>query len=594
MRYKLLAITLIVFLPWNLFGQALPDSLPPLYVKLKKYARQSKATFLLYQTIFNTPGASDIKSMIAFTGVKNGLVIRNIYVSTRDPFGFRLGDTVSTERSFVQKLGNRLHNRTKENTIKNLLLFQEGDLTEELVLEESERIIRNNGYIRDIRIKVTQVNQDSADIRVDTQDHWTFKTSAIVTNSQTKLKITGYNLWGLGHRLTNVATWNSQTMNPLKPYLKGFYQIPSVAASLVSSTFPYRFEGENREWGIVLERPFISTFSKWAGGAHAIHKELHDSLRIDTSQFSEYFFSGRSSGVWIGRSFPLSNGLTAEERSTRICLAVAYDAQSAGKLTTDAFITNRVLSSKQTTLFSVGLTNRKYKVDRYVFQFGDDEDIPSGRKIQCTGGHEHNAYGGRYFVDAALATGGFIHKKYYASAQLNWSTFIAQGKTEDRSLHAEAFMFSPLWGGGQWKTRVFLKTEYTLFADQTYYRPLNISDDRLVPGYGYGLPEGIERISMNCTVALFNPLDIVGFRLTPILFLGGAWIGDGNSDLLHQQPQLVLGGGLAVSNKFLAQSDFKIIFAFFPNATDRYKFGSIKAWDYSFNDFAVTKPQASY
>ena len=594
MSRNLLAITFILLAVGHSYAQEELDSVPPFYLKLKDYAVKRKSTFLIYQSIFNTPKAADLQRLVEYKGKKNGLVIRNITINTRDPFGSILEDSLTYAHSMIQKTGNVLHHRTREKAIQNLLLFTHGDLTNELVMQESERLVRNSGYIRDLKITVVQVNEDSADIRIDTRDHWTFKTSGSFTSEKVTWRFTEYNLFGMGHRLSNTTTWNKKLNEPWKPYLKGSYQIPSIAGSFVNSNLLYRFEGDNREWGIEINRPFVSSLSEWAGGASAMYREIKDSLRLDALSYAPYTFSGTHQGAWIGKSFPLQSGETLEEQSTRAILAFGYEMESTKSLNTNFTVAEKVRSSNQTTLLSVGISNRTYSLQRYVFQFGDEEDIPSGRKLQLTGGYENNGYGGRYFYSSAIGAGGFIRSKYYSYAQFEWSTFMHQGQKEDGLIRANALAFLPLLGGKKWKARVFMELGYVCYENQTYYRPLNLAEDRLVPGYDSNLPEGVERFSFNLTGALFNPIDIIGFRVTPILFIGAGWVGDGNSPLFQYTPQAVYGGGLAISNKFLAQSDFKIVLAFFPNAATDYKLGSIKAWEYSLNDFDISKPQTNF
>jgi hypothetical protein len=594
MARNLLAIIFIVIFTGRVSAQEQSDSIPEFYLKLKEYAQKRKASFLLYQTFFNTPAKEKLNRLIEFDGEKNGLVIRQIFITTKEPFGTSLEDSTTSAFSVVQKIGNALHHRTREKAIRNFLLFTEGDLTDELKLEETERIIRNSGYIRDLKITVNQIKEDSADIKITTRDHWTFKTSGTVTSDKFTWKFTGYDLFGMGHRLSNTAVWNRKSNTPLKPYMKGFYQIPSIAGSFMTASIMYRYEGENREWGLELNRPFISVFSEWAGGAKALYKQSKDSLRLESFRFAPFSYTGLLQGLWIGRTFPLKQGQTLEEKSTKVFIAASYDIESTQSLSTNSTIAERILSSKQTSLLSMGLSNRTYSLHRYIFQFGDEEDIPSGRKMQLTGGYENNAFGGRYYGSSTLSAGGFIRSKYYCYSQMEWSTFIDHGTLQDQYARVNVFTFLPLIGGSKWKSRIFMEMGYTRLKNQSYYRPLNLAEDRLLPGYESDLPEGLERLSINLTAALFNPVDIIGFRMTPIVFVGGGWVGDGKSHLLNHTPQAVLGAGLAISNKYLAQSDFKIILAFFPNTSTDYKLGSLKAWEYSLNDFDILKPQTNF
>lgn len=591
---NLLAITIMFLNISYAFAQGIQDSVPELYLKLKYYAEKRKTTFIIYQSIFNTPDADELNRLIEYRGQKNGLVIRNIIIDTKEPFGTSLEDTTTQAHSIIQRLGNALHHRTSVKTIQNLLLFTSGDLTDEFLLQESERLIRNSGYIRDLKISVVQLDADSADVYIHTRDHWTFKTSANMTSERLTWKFTSYNLFGLGHRFSNTFQWNKKTNELLRTDVRGFYQIPSIAGSFLSSTLSYRFEGANREWGLHLDRPFVSSTTNWAGGAYATHKEIQDSIRLDPAHLGSYKLRGSDQGVWLARSFPLKQGQSIEEKSTRIAVSAAHYIEQIQTLqATDIKVTD-LLSGKQTTLVSLALFNRTYNIDNYVFQFGEQEDIPSGRLYQLSGGYEHNQTGGKYYASSTLAFGGYLNNGFYASTKFEWSSFIKKQSLSDQVVSIHNLIFSPLLGENGWRTRLFADVNYTRFLNQSYYRPLNLAEERLLPGYQSNMPEGLERFSVNTTCVLFNPLNIIGFRFAPILFVGGGWVADGQKPLFESQPQLVYGGGVAISNEFLAQSDFKIMLAFFPNASLPYKLGSIRAWDYALNDFTSSKPRINY
>ena len=52
-----------------------------------------------------------------------GKIIRNIKITTLDPFGYSDSDSTRQPKIFAQKAGNALHLKTKNIAIKNLLLI---------------------------------------------------------------------------------------------------------------------------------------------------------------------------------------------------------------------------------------------------------------------------------------------------------------------------------------------------------------------------------------------------------------------------------------------------------------------------------------
>lgn len=591
MRFKILVFILMVSPAGIAFGQSDSIKTMEFYQSIKRKADRNHATFLLYKIIFNVPNDAELDSILKSPVDFGDRIIRNIYITTREPFGTSLHDTSVKTYSIVQKAGNALHYRTRRRAIENLLVFQSGEKLDMLKVEESARLIRNSGFIRDVQISVKPIAEDSADIFVETRDHWTFKASATVTSNQTRTKFTSYDLFGMGHRFSNQLTWRKGESDLLKPYLEGYYSAPSVAGSFASAKLSYQLEEGNRSIQFDIDRPFVTSLADWAGGLTVSRYLKTDSLRITKSANASFVKEGASYGGWLARSFMLQPGKSMEERSTRLVVSMAFTSDEPTELKTSDLIAYEVLSTKKTTLLSFGLSSRSYILDKYLFQFGEDEDVPSGRKVQLTSGYEIGVQTNRYYLGGSAAAGGYIRNSFYASCHLEVGAFLKNGNRQDDVLKSKAFAFSPLINLGKWRIRFIGEVDYVKYKNQLYYRPLNLQQDRLLPGYRSGTPEGLERFGLNATAVLFNPFEWLGFKITPLIYAGAGVVAESDGLLFNSPWVGVWGGGMAISNKFLAQSDFKIILAFFPNQNETYRIGSISAWQYSFRDFDFTKPE---
>ncbi len=60
----------------------------------------------------------------------NYKVVRSIYFKRLDAFGYSINDTLVLPDNRMERIGNALHMRTKQNLLRNQLLFHEGDLLE--------------------------------------------------------------------------------------------------------------------------------------------------------------------------------------------------------------------------------------------------------------------------------------------------------------------------------------------------------------------------------------------------------------------------------------------------------------------------------
>jgi len=80
---------------------------------------------------------------------------------------------IPEENHALYRLANSLHVRTRPKIILRQLLFQSGDPFEQRLLEESERILRSNDYLRDAVITPVRYADGVVDILIHTVDVWT-------------------------------------------------------------------------------------------------------------------------------------------------------------------------------------------------------------------------------------------------------------------------------------------------------------------------------------------------------------------------------------------------------------------------------------
>jgi hypothetical protein len=99
----------------------------------------------------------------------SGAVIGNISIRAGSVFDLDNPE----ENGLLYRMANRLHFETREDVIRQQLLFEPGDTFSSRELLESERILRSNRYIHDATIQPVSLNDGVVDVSVETQDVWT-------------------------------------------------------------------------------------------------------------------------------------------------------------------------------------------------------------------------------------------------------------------------------------------------------------------------------------------------------------------------------------------------------------------------------------
>jgi len=609
------SFTLLLFL-WSAIASAqqVPDTIGDIdapvdtaifYKKLFDYSKDRKVIYFLYRTIFNPPvrtiQANKKKQKVPAISVKKykGRVIRKINILSLDPFGTSINDTSKKAHSIVQKGGNHLHIASQNRTIKNYLLFKENDKIDPLKLEESERLLRNTSFIRDAKIIVEAVpgTRDSFDIFVISQDYWSIRPDITITSSRVRYRITENNLLGWGHKFDNRVTDKYNEASPL--ILDGSYTVPTIGRTYISPVLYYGTAPDNNIRGIELTRPFFSPLTRVAGGVEFLSLSESDSIsfRGDDSVYS-YKFRTFVADAWLGYSIPLIKGETNEERSTRLIGALRFARARFPSLEPDNPQSREYFSRSDFYLASLSLSSRKYTKERYVFKFGEIEDVPDGNKITFTTGIEDRFTGTHYYYGIDGAIGRFIPSLGYIYFGAGYNTFLKDGHLFRSAVSTNVIYFSPLAQIGKWRVRQFGSFDFIYGVNRKDDEILTLNNEIGVPGYKSDLPEGTSRMVFTSQSVFYTPYVFLGFRFAPILIAGVGMVGNYNGSVLKSKVYQMYGLGLLVKNELLVLNTFQVILALYPVLPDGgsdLRFNPVKLNESRFLDFETSRPDvASY
>ncbi len=135
----------------------------------------------------------------------------------------------TNEATSLHHLLNKLHIKTKVDTIKKLLLFKKGNHFDPDILKETERYLRSQQYIKDALIMPTELCEKQVNIKVFTRDNWTLTPDISFGRSggynKISFKIQEQNILGNGKDLrigySKVAERNSTKLSYSDYHLLG-------------------------------------------------------------------------------------------------------------------------------------------------------------------------------------------------------------------------------------------------------------------------------------------------------------------------------------------------------------------------------------
>ncbi len=227
------------------------------------------------------------------TGIDGSYTIGTITILPANVFDLSIPD----EDSLIGRVGDQLHVVTQESTIRNELLFKEGDPYDKEIIEETERNIRLRPFLTDVQI-ITKPNPvtKTVDVTVRTKDHWTLLIGGVAggtnQNGVLGLDVGDKNLAGLGETLS----YSYRHDNTGASHSAAFSD-PNVAGSRYALGLSYVQTPIEIDKSASFQRPFYSLQTESAHGISYTSKDHFEptlnfnSFRLVTFYGLAYFFT---------------------------------------------------------------------------------------------------------------------------------------------------------------------------------------------------------------------------------------------------------------------------------------------------------------
>jgi hypothetical protein len=521
-----------------------------------------------------------------------GRIIRNINIVTLDPFGYSVNDTAAGPRNFFLNAGDWLHMKTKVFTINNMLLIRKNQRLDSLLVKESERLVRSQGYVGDVRFDVVPAGRgtDSVDIRIRVLDKWSLVPEGAFSTTREGLGFTENNFVGLGHGFHTEYEWNLFTG---KNGEGADYIIPNIRNSYISAALHYNIDEYNDFLASLdIERPFYSPLTRWAAGLDITQQLQRDSLPDPLSRYVIEKLNFNTQDYWAGTANPILKGNSEDERSTKAIVAGRYLRIRYLEKPDEMHDSLHIYSNQDFYLAGGGITTLKYFQDNYIFNFGVTEDVPVGRVYGIIGGYQKRDTVGRVYLGARISFGDY-HPWGYLSSTVEYGTFIHGPTFQQGVFTANANYFSPMFKIGDWRIRQFVKPQVTWGMNMFPYDSLTINNQNGIRGFN-GTIGGTRKIVLTLQIQSYSPWNVFGFRLGPYLDYSFGLLGNARSGFKDSPAYSLIGLGALIKNDYLVFSNFQLSVAYYPlipgSGFNVFKVNSFITTDFGFGDFIFGKP----
>lgn len=573
------------------------------YEKIEKFSEKRKFTKFVHKLIFqpvksrNSGKTNRVKRVKPISYRKyEGKIIRNITITTLDPFGYSETDTTRRPTKKLSELGNKAHIKTKQFAIRNILLIKKNQPLDSLLMKESERLIRTQQFVRGVVVQpiIIASSKDSVDVDIRVLDSWSLIPNISGSTSRTNFYLKERNFLGMGHQ------WENRYQRELDTKKNAYstkYTIPNMMNTFISTAVEYDIDlDDNYRKSLDFERPFVSAFTRWGAGVYFDQQFQSDTIANQENIYKSQNFKYNSQDYWAGVSFNIFKGGVQNDRTTNLIFTARFLNKDYVERPEVAFDPVSFYSSEKFFLTGLALTSRKYVQDKYIFNYGVIEDVPVGRIIGISAGTlRKNGY--NYPYAGVKFSIGRYYDWGYISGNCEYGTFFANNSTVRTAFTVQANYFTNLLPFHNWNIRQFVKFRSVIGNNREHSKGdmININEENGINGFNSSELYGDKKMMLTLQTQGYSPWNLGGFRVNPYMSYTFAMLGDTTADLFSSRLYSQAVIGVIISNDYLVFSSFQLSLAYYPSlpgdGRNLIKTNSFKTSDFGFQDFEIGKPE---
>lgn len=426
----------------------------------------------------------------------------------------------SLSLSAPYRIVNSLHIATHIETIRQQLLFREGDAFNRRVFDETERLLREQRYLAEASIEPLRYNEDNTvDVLVRVHDVWTMSPGLSFGRkggeNSMEFEFEDTNFLGLGKTVSASRSKNvdrsAWQLGYVDPHVFGSWWRLSASHSTLS-------DGSENE--LSFGRPFYSLDSLWSAGVTAIDSETTLPRYSLGRQIERFGAHVRTVGFDGGLSRGLVDGWT-----TRYLFGFRYDDRS---FTADPHHTAAFVPDARTYAYPyVGMQwiEDAYITTRNFNQIGRTEDLHLGRSLTVTAGLAASALGST--SDALMLTTAGKAGLDLGTERYLIGDFALSSRVEARGLRNAQFDAGAHYYQRQSEHRVFfagLDATWTSHLDED--AQLLLGGDNGLRGYPLRYQAGTSRAVLTLEQRFYTdwqPLKLVNVGAVIFADTGRMW-----------------------------------------------------------------------
>lgn len=569
------------------------------YEDIKEKSKDGKVTRFLSRVLTRDPNKKGVSNTedeeSRFLEENQGKVIRNIKITTLDPFGYSVTDTTRKPKRWIEKAGNAPRIKSSRLAIRNFLLFKKNQTLDSVKVMESERILRDQSFVRRVRIEVDTVSStaDSIDLKVRVLDSWSTFIIPSMSSDGYKGQLKERNFIGLGHTFVNKVLYRTEDG---KTTYSGNYIVPNIYNTHISSNIRYSKDlYDNYYKKLAFDRPFYSTLATWAGGAELSELYYRDSLPDAQQEYERQPVKYFQQRYWAGHSLPVLKNSTHRQADYRLISSIAYETKSFSEVPTVAYDSVGYYSDDQHLLIKLALSSNRYVQDRYVFRHNEIEDVPVGQLYALTGGVRRKHHENQMYLGLRYSFGNY-HRFGYLSGDINFGSYFDHGKLNQAALNFNITYFTPIFDVGSWRIRQFVSNTivFGVHRDAFVIDRLNLLGETGIEGYNESV-YGNKKAILTLQTQTYAPWAWLGFRFNPYLTTTFGVVAEEDKTIFDSPLHSKIGLGVLITNDYFVIDRIQFSISYYPHipadGSHIFNFNSLRNDDIYLRNFTSGRPE---
>jgi len=534
-----------------------------------------------------------------------GKRIRSIQIEQKH-FGTSLLNPANTKKDALTKFADKLHNKTSENTIRKNLFIKEQELVDPLVIAYNEKWLRDLPYIQDARIlaALSKVDTNEVDIYIITKDIFPIGGSFNIRNANsytaslsTNNANDGGNAFTLNHnfdknREINTGWGFDYTIRNLK----GSFTDITIGAK---SFAPNEANGDLSESTVYIRgnRPLLTPNSKWTWGFdwnNANNENVFTSKWSDSLFNSTYNYDLKHFDAWLGYQL-FSNRISLTANNVHYFVQVRFLENIFKQRPTDYLAQiDKNYQNIEASLASFTLFKQKIIRTQYLYGFGRNEDLPTGKSMVITSGNYRREQSSLPYLGIKLENYKLLANENYRHLTLSAGSSYADAQLQDVRFIASIEQINKLrYLESGYKYRSIINISFTQTLKNKFNEALLISSSYGIPQLNNERIYGGTRITANWESVWYNSKSFYGFRTSPFAFGNITYLRTVGQPIDKGDIYTSIGSGMRIRNENLIFGTIELRAFYFPRTNlqvSPWNISLITNLRYKYNSSIISKP----